>query len=215
MVTVVDCGLGNLFSIQRAFGQLMIPTEITSDPERLSQAQYLVLPGVGAFGDGMKNLQARGLIEPIRRHARSGRPLIGICLGMQLLFTQSEEFGSHEGLGLIEGKVMRLQGRGRDGLPVKIPHVGWSELLLPDHRRSWDATVLEGAEGGQAMYFVHSYVPHPQDDSVTVAQMEYGGHRYCALVQRGAVVGCQFHPEKSGELGLALLRNWSAEEARC
>ena len=207
-VTVVDYGLGNLFSIGRAFNHLGVSADITSNPEAIRQAGRLVLPGVGAFGDGIRQLQERGLIEPIQEFARSGRPLLGICLGMQLLFDESEEFGQYNGLGLIKGRVIRLKDQDQTGNHVKLPHIGWNELHQPQYSDQWGPPALDGLVDGDAVYFVHSFIPHPELDSVTIARMSYGGHWYCAAVQKDNVVGVQFHPEKSGEVGLRILQNF-------
>ncbi len=207
-VTVVDYGLGNLFSIRRALAYIGVRVEITSSTEVIRQAEWLILPGVGSFGDGMQQLRTRGLIEPILQFAQSGRPLLGICLGMQLLFSASEEFGLHEGLGLIKGNVAQLHNADPTGRRVKVPHVGWSELIRPRSLTDWGSTILEGPLEGDAMYFIHSYVPYPENESVIIAQINYGGYLYCAAIEQGNVIGCQFHPEKSGKAGLHLLRNF-------
>lgn len=206
--TVVDYGAGNLFSISRALRYLGATVEIAADAEAVRRADWLVLPGVGAFGDGMRQLTARGLVEPIQEFAQAGRPLLGICLGMQLLFGESEEFGLHQGLGLLRGRVVRLQDVDPASHRVKVPHIGWSELQPSQGAGQWSATVLEGLVPGDSMYFVHSYIPTPADEAVTIATMRYGGHSYAAVVANGRLVGCQFHPEKSGEAGLRLLRNF-------
>lgn len=206
-VTVVDYGLGNLFSIGRAVTYCGGYAEVTSSPQIIRRAERLILPGVGAFGDGMNLLSSRGLVEPLVQFAQSGRPLLGICLGMQLLFGESEEFGLHKGLGLIAGKVTRLRNMSPAGECVKVPHVGWSELSLASPLLDWRSTILNSLLEGDAMYFVHSYVPFP-NDSVSIAQFSYGGHTYCAAIQKGSVIGVQFHPEKSGEVGLQLLRHF-------
>lgn len=207
-IGVVDYGLGNLFSIQRALRHLEAEPLVSCRPEELNRCQGLVLPGVGAFGDGMEQLRARGLISFLKEWPKTGKPLLGICLGMQLLFSESEEFGRHEGLNLIPGSVRRLRGADPAGRLVKIPHVGWSGLERPPHLSHWQGTVLEDAEQGDAMYFVHSYVPFPDEESMVVATMRYGEYPYCALVEQGTLIGCQFHPEKSAETGQALLRHF-------
>lgn len=207
-VTLIDYGLGNLFSIGRALTYLGARVEVASEPDALERPRGMVLPGVGAFGDGMRQLKARGLVEPLRNAARAGRPLLGICLGMQLLFQDSEEFGVYEGLGLLAGRVRRLRETGVDGRRVKVPHIGWSALQATEGVGGWDRTVLDGLAEGECMYFVHSYVPVPEGGVATLAQMRYGGHAYAAVVTEGHVTGFQFHPEKSGEAGLMLLRNF-------
>jgi glutamine amidotransferase len=134
--------------------------------------------------------------------------MLSICLGMQLLFSQNEEFGLHDGLGFFRGRVRRLHDTSTDGQRVKVPHVGWAALEQAQGQASWDGTFLEGLAAGESMYFVHSYVPFPEDASVTTARMVYGGHAYSAVVEQGNLIGCQFHPEKSGEAGLHLLRTF-------
>ena len=208
LVTVVDYGLGNLFSIQRALTHVEARVEITSSPEVLQRAKGVILPGVGAFGDGMQQLQDRALIEPLRQYARSGRPLMGICLGMQLLLNQSEEFGQFGGLGIIGGTVVRLGDTDPDGGRVKVPHIGWNELCRADCIDTWDSTVLRSLDDGEATYFVHSYAPVPKGRAVPTARINYGGHWYCAAFEEENVIGVLFHPEKSGDAGLRILRNF-------
>ena len=212
-VTIIDYGLGNLFSLRRALSFLGAETDTAATPGELARARRLILPGVGAFGDGMRQLRERGLADPVRRAVAEGLPLLGICLGMQLFFTESEEFGRHEGLGIFAGRVGRLAATAASGEPVKVPHVGWNALAPAPGGLSWEHSALRTLTPGDSVYFVHSYVPSPEDGAVTVAQMTYGGHRYCAMVQRGAVAGCQFHPEKSGAVGLRILRAFLDGEA--
>ena len=207
-VAVVDYGLGNLFSIDRALQHVGSRAEVTSSAEVLERSAALILPGVGAFGDGIQQLRSRGLIEPIVEFARSGRPALGICLGMQLLFTESEEFGQYDGLGLIPGKVARLQDSDPSGRRVKLPHIGWSDIYRTRPEDPQHSAILDGVRDGDAMYFVHSYVPFPETDSVCVANTSYGEHRYCVVAEQENVTGVQFHPEKSGEAGLQILRNF-------
>lgn len=199
-VVVVDYGLGNLLSVSRAVRAAGGEAEITSDAARIAAAERLILPGVGAFGDGMRGLRERGLVEPLRAYAASGRPLLGICLGMQLLMDGSEEFGAHEGLGLVPGAVTRLAGGEAGG--VKLPHVGWSGLRPAG---SWSGTPLEGVADGAEFYFVHSYAAVPADPKHRLADCAYGESVFCASLRKGSLVGCQFHPEKSGPAGLKIL----------
>ena len=208
-VTVIDYGIGNLFSVGRALEHCGAEVKFTSDPALIESAPRLVLPGVGAFADGMKGLRDRGLVEPIRRYAASGRPLLGICLGMQMLAQVSEEFGEHEGLGLIQGRVVAVPDRTISGASHKIPHIGWNGLLVPA-AVSWNETLLSDTPEGTAVYLVHSYVVTPEDPAQRLADCLYGGHRICAAIRRGSIVGCQFHPEKSGEAGLRILRRFIA-----
>jgi len=211
VVCIVDYGLGNLFSVERAFKGIGASVKISSNPTEIMHAAGLVLPGVGAFGDGICQLRDRGLFDAIRRFALTGRPLLGICLGMQLLFTESEEFGLHQGLGLLEGKVKRLQDREPSGRLLKLPRIGWSELLKVDSQDHWDSTILNGLQEGDAVYFIHSYIPFPEAKPTTKALVNYGGYLYCAVSEKDNVVGLQFHPEKSGEVGLSILRNFVSQ----
>lgn len=207
---IVDYGLGNLFSISRALQYVGAEVLVTEQPEEVQTAQWLVLPGVGAFGDGMEQLQRRGLIEPIHDAVRGGCLLLGICLGMQLLFTESEEFGSHRGLDLVRGRVRRLRDVSAAVTRVKVPHIGWSALMPRRPGIAWSGTVLEGLVEGDAMYFIHSYVPEPEEDPAVLAQFTYGGQLYCAVIEQENVIGFQCHPEKSGAVGLQVLRNFLA-----
>lgn len=204
-VTIVDCGSGNLLSVTRAIERAGGLAEQTSAAHVIDRAERLLLPGVGAFEDGMQGLRERGLIEPIRRYALSGRPLLGICLGMQMLASCSEEFGEHGGLDLIPGRVVPVPAHDVDGQRLKIPHIGWAELL-PPQAGSWKDTLFERVAPGTAVYLVHSYYMTPESAAHTLADCEYGGHRITAAVQSGRVVGCQFHPEKSGPAGIEILR---------
>lgn len=207
LVTVVDYGLGNLFSIKRAIERIGAEALITDDPKAVAEAQYLVFPGVGAFGEGISNLHAKNLAEPIQEVASSGRPVLGICLGMQLLMTESEELGLHRGLGLIRGRVVRFPA-GKRGPGYKIPQIGWNSIHLPGHLKGWDGTILECLREGEFMYFVHSYVVVPEAPSYVLAVTTYGDLTYCSVIRKDNIYGCQFHPEKSGEPGLDVYRNF-------
>ena len=203
-VTVIDYGIGNLYSVCRALERCGAQVTLSSDPRDIETAPRLVLPGVGAFADGMQGLRDRGLVEPIRRYAACGRPLLGICLGMQMLATVSEEFGEHEGLGLVPGRVVAVPNRTTAGAPQKIPHIGWNGLAAPAGV-GWQDTLLSDTPEGTAVYLVHSYAVTPDDPANRLAHCLYGGHHICAAIRRGQIVGCQFHPEKSGEAGLRIL----------
>jgi glutamine amidotransferase len=208
-VTVIDYGVGNLFSVQRGLEYCGAKVTITSNPEKIESSSRVVLPGVGAFGKGMAELQSLGLAEVIRRIAQDGVPLLGICLGMQLLLDESEEFGVTKGLGLIPGRVVPVPVRSVLGPPQKIPHIGWSPLQ-PSSGQTWAATVLRDVKPGESVYFVHSFMAEMADESHRLADCLYGGHRIAAVIGRDNVVGCQFHPEKSGEVGLRILRAFCA-----
>lgn len=204
LVTIIDYGSGNLLSVTRAFERCGATPTLSDDPAQIEGAQRLVLPGVGAFADGMKSLRDRGLVDSLRRYAASGRPLLGICLGMQMFATESTEFGEHEGLGLIPGHVVQIPAVDLDGTAQKIPHIGWAEMTPPAPGR-WEGSIFGGTPENTSMYLVHSYHFEPDDPAHRLADCFYGGHRLAAAVRRGNIVGCQFHPEKSGEAGLSLL----------
>ena len=203
-LTIVDYGLGNLASVARAFRFLGAKAEITSEPDKILAAQRLVLPGVGAFGSAMANLKDRDLVDPLRKYAQEGRPLLGLCLGMQLLLSESEEDGRHEGLGLVPGVVRRLEAAPGSG--CKVPHIGWSGVQPASC--SWDGTQLEGLIAGEALYFVHSYHALPTNESDVLAWTEYGETRFCSALRRANLFACQGHPEKSAEAGLKVLANF-------
>lgn len=203
-VTVVDYGAGNLLSVARAFERVGATPTLAQDARTIESAERLVLPGVGAFVDGMAGLHERDLVEAIRRFAGSGRPLLGICLGMQMLADSSVEFGVHEGLGLVPGRVLPVPTHDISGQQLKIPHVGWAEIN-PWSSAGWSESILKGTAAGTAFYMVHSYHLVPAHDGDGLAQCLYGGHRITAAVQHHRIIGCQFHPEKSGIAGLRLL----------
>lgn len=203
MIAIIDYGAGNLQSVEKALRHLGCQCQITADPGELAAAQAAVLPGVGAFGDAMGQLRARGLEEPIRQFVSSGKPFLGICLGLQILFEESEESPGVKGLGLLRGKVLRLPKE--SGL--KIPHIGWNSLSVGK-----PGGLFAGVEGEPYVYFVHSYYLRAEEDVVT-ATAEYGTTIHAA-VQKGNLLACQFHPEKSGQVGLSLLENFKAMAER-
>lgn len=215
-VSVIDYGIGNLLSVSRALERCGAAVELVHTPEAIAAADRLVLPGVGAFKDGMEGLRARGFVEPIRQFAAQDKPFLGICLGMQMMFDASEEFGEHEGIGLIPGHVVPIPKQGVDGKPHKIPHIGWNRLRHPESTSSengaWQGTMLDGVDSGDGAYcyFVHSFMGVPNDPAHRLADCDYDGIAVSAMVRRGKVYGSQFHPEKSGEIGLAMIRNWLA-----
>jgi glutamine amidotransferase len=207
-VTVVDYGLGNLLSVSRALEHVGARVQLSDSAAAIAAATHLVLPGVGAFRDGMSGLQQRDLIEPLRSYGRSGRPFLGICLGMQLLFEHSEEFGRQEGLGLIAGGVVAIPEVNPSGRPHKIPHIGWNELRMPAGRRTWEGSPLAGLAPETPMYFVHSFTADPAQAGDRLADCDYDGCRISAAVGHGSLYGCQFHPEKSGPAGLRILESF-------
>ncbi|ARU61416.1 imidazole glycerol phosphate synthase subunit HisH [Tumebacillus avium] len=196
MIAVIDYGMGNLRSVEKALASLGAEVVVTGDPELVKKADGVVLPGVGAFGDAMDNLQEQGLEATIREVVAAGTPFLGICLGMQLLFTSSEEHGLHQGLNLIPGHVKQFQG------DFKIPHIGWNDLTVQG-----DSPLLDGVENGDYVYWVHSLFVEPADRSVLLASTDYYGE-VAGIVGQGNVYGIQFHPEKSSRVGLQLLNNF-------
>ena len=198
MLAIVDYGRGNLGSVEKAFRRLGLDALVTQDPRVVLDAEAVVLPGDGAFHDAMQNLDTLGLIAPIREVLEGGRPFLGICLGYQLLFSESEEFGQGKGLDLIPGVVRRFP-RG-----LKVPHMGWNQVA-----HSGDLAIFSGVPAGAHFYFVHSYYPEPLDGTLQVATCQYG-ITFPAAIGRGNLFGTQFHPEKSQRWGLKLLENFAA-----
>lgn len=207
-ITVIDYGLSNLLSVQHAFAHFGAETLVTGKPEDVLAADALVLPGVGAFKDGMAGLEKLGLIEPICQKAAAGTPLLGICLGMQMLFDESEEFGLHKGLGLIPGRVVKIPDTDADGSPQRVPHISWDPLYPAGGRTDFAGTALENVKPGEECYFIHSYEAKPAQEADRLADTVYGGRKVCAAAQRGSVLGCQFHPEKSGQVGLKIIAQY-------
>ena len=205
-VAVMDYGVGNLLSVRRALEHCGATVKVTADHGAIRSAPRVILPGVGAFANAMAELRSRGLDGVARDVAASGVPLLGICLGMQMLLEESEEFGVTAGLGLIPGRVVPVPSSTAAGDPQKIPHIGWNALVLPERSAGWDGTVLRHVRPGEAVYFVHSFMANPADAEHRVADCLYGGRPISAVIGRGNVLGCQFHPEKSGEVGLKILR---------
>jgi glutamine amidotransferase len=206
-VTLIDYGSGNIFSVTRALEHCGAAVTLSADPAVIDTAERVVLPGVGAFADGMKGLRDRNLIEPVRRVAQQRKPMLGICLGMQMLATRSEEFGDHAGLDIIPGHVSEIGSRTTDGEVHRIPHIGWADLS-PSPGRDWSGSIFEPFATGVSVYLVHSFHLVPDSDAHRLADCFYGGHRIAAAVQSGMTIGCQFHPEKSGAVGLELLASF-------
>lgn len=209
-ITIVDYGVGNVLSVARAVTQANGRPNLSSDPAEIARAERLILPGVGAFGDCIQALRARpGLEMAIRDFAASGRPMLGICVGMQILFDVGEEFGEHRGLGLIPGRVRAIPAVTTAGAPQKVPHIGWSPLSVPDHRsQGWNNTVLSEIKPGGAFYFVHSFTAWPDNPAHRLADTFHGGQHIAAAVVCDNITGTQFHPEKSGALGLRVLASF-------
>jgi glutamine amidotransferase len=208
MIAIIDYGMGNLRSVQKGFERVGCEAAVTADPKVVLEAEKIVLPGVGAFPDCMRNLEEGGFIEPLLRVIREGRPFLGICLGLQLLFTESEEFGIHRGLNVIPGRVVRFpEGMAEGGEALKVPHMGWNQLAVK--RRP---AVFEGIEDGTNVYFVHSYYVAPEDQGVVATTTTYG-IEFCSAIWKDNIVATQFHPEKSQEKGLKILKNFGEMKA--
>ena len=200
MIAVIDYGVGNLFSVEKAVAALGADVKVTSDKETIEAAEKIILPGVGAFGDCMKNLEATGLIPTIKQLVADGRPMLGICVGLQILFDGSEESPGAKGLGLIHGMVKKINAP-----CLKIPHMGWNSLTIREKREPRD--LFHGLQEHPYVYFVHSYHAVPDDPAVITATTEYG-EQLTASVAVGNLQATQFHPEKSGDVGLSILKNF-------
>jgi len=206
-VVIIDYGVGNLLSVQRAVEECGAEAVTSSEPDVIAQADRVILPGVGAFANGMNALESFGLVEVIKEIAANGTPLLGICLGMQLLFDESEEHGANKGLGIIPGRVVPIFTTASDGVPLKIPHIGWNSLVTSKDM-TWNGTILQSLTPGDSVYFVHSFMADPKDTAVRIADCLYGGKLISAVIGRGNIFGCQFHPEKSQAIGLRIIANF-------
>ncbi len=209
-VAIVDYGLGNLFSVQLACDRVGLDSEITGDAGRIATADGIILPGVGAFRDAMDELRRTGAATAIVESVAAGKSFFGVCLGLQLLMTESTEFGRHRGLGLIAGTVIRIDAVNEDMRPMKVPHVGWSRVE-PARPDSWGGTLLEHVPPGAFGYFVHSYHVVVDDPSVVLATTTYGSLRFCSAVHHRNIFACQFHPERSGPDGLRIYEQFARQ----
>lgn len=208
--TVIDYGVGNLMSVRRGLEHCGASVIVTSDPDVILNASRVVLPGVGAFGNAMQELRRLALVDAIHAVATRGTLVLGICLGMQLLLDESEEFGLTVGLGLIPGRVIPVPAQTVSGQPQKIPHIGWNALVPAISGTHWTGTLLEDIKAGESVYFVHSFMAMPVQAEHRIADCLYGGQPVAAVIGRDHITGCQFHPEKSGEVGLKILRKFLA-----
>lgn len=206
-ILIIDYKLSNLFSVNQALTNIGLNVCITSDATKIEAADAIVLPGVGAFSDAMNNLRELNLINPIKKFVDSGRPFLGICLGLQLLFSESEEFGLSKGLGLVKGRVKRFNNNNRNGETRKVPQIAWNQIHKINGN-SWENTPLSGIKEGEFMYFVHSFYVEPEE-SVSLSVTNYDGKTYTSCILKNNLFACQFHPEKSAAEGLKIYNNWA------
>ena len=203
MITIIDYGMGNLRSVQKAFEHVGLSAQVTSDPQVVARAERLVLPGVGAFRDCMQNLEGGGFVEPIQQVIAAQRPFLGICVGMQLLLTDSVEFGHYPGMNIIPGHVRRFPDKMVEaGEKLKVPHMGWNQIAIER-----PSPLFRGIDDNVNVYFVHSYYEEP-DDTATIAATSVYGIKFCAALWKDNIVATQFHPEKSQKVGLKMLENF-------
>lgn len=204
-VVIIDYHLGNLFSVKQACEHLGCDVTISSSKDDLLEADYAILPGVGAFSDAMKNLHEFGLVDGIREYVATGKPLMGVCLGLQLMLSHSTEFGQTEGLDLIPGRVEKFDFSSRNDNVFKVPQIQWNTIA---ESRPWKDTPLQCCKSGDFMYFVHSYYVIPSDDADVLSQSSYGGLKYCSSILHRNIFATQFHPEKSGLYGVNIYAEW-------
>lgn len=216
-VTIIDSAVANLKSVARAFQACGINTTVSSDPKIIAKAERLVLPGVGAFKDAMISLNQGHLLDVLQEYTHNKKPLLGICLGMQLLFDNSDEFSLNDGLGFIPGIVRLIQPKhmppstplSSSSLKYKIPHIGWNQLYTDNHQQQhWHGTLLQNTRLGASVYFVHSYQAYPLHPEHVLAYTIYGDTQIPAVVVHDNIMGCQFHPEKSGPVGLTMIKQF-------
>jgi len=215
MIVIIDYGMGNIRSVQKGFERVGHPSIVTRNPKDILNASHVVLPGVGAFKDCMENLKNYGLIEPILNAIRSGKPFLGICLGLQLLFSESEEFGIYKGLDIIKGRVVKFRFSDEESKPaspqsgmnskLKIPHMGWNDIRFTDNGSQ--SMVFKDIPDGSYLYFVHSYYVVPEDEGVIATTTNYGID-FASSIWKDNIFACQFHPEKSQKVGLKVLKNF-------
>jgi glutamine amidotransferase len=207
LVAIVDYGLGNLFSVEQACAFVGLNSIITNSRKDILGADAVILPGVGAYGDAMLTLHRLDLVNVLRDIAESSKPLVGICLGMQLLMTESYEFGCHKGLGIIEGPVVRFEAPKEKERILKVPQISWNRIFQPANGLRWHGTLLDRIDEGEYMYFVHSFTVQPQDSNVILSNSHYGHIEFCSSIHHRNVFACQYHPERSGLKGLQIYKN--------
>lgn len=207
-ILIIDYKSGNLFSVNQALTNIGFNVLISSNADDIASADAIVLPGVGAFGDAMNNLHDLNLIRPIKQFVETGKPFLGICLGLQLLFTESEEFGYTKGLDLVKGKVKRFNMNNNAGENRKIPQISWNKINKINNN-SWENTPLQDIKDGEFMYFVHSFFVEPEEP-VGLTETNYDGQTYVSSIQKNNIFACQFHPEKSAQEGLQIYKTWAS-----
>jgi glutamine amidotransferase len=207
-VVIIDYNLGNLFSVEQACRATGIDAEISASKTAIDNADALILPGVGAFIEAMQNLDQQGLVETIKNNVKSGKPIFGVCLGLQLLFSKSEEFGSGEGLDLIQGTIKKFPAT-IDGKKIRVPQIAWNKIYA-DHQ-DWNDSPLKGISQNEFMYFVHSYYVDPANDSCILTKTNYEGMDYCSGILKDNIFATQFHPEKSAQKGILIYKNWASD----
>lgn len=214
LVAILDYGLGNLFSVAQACAFVGLNSIITNSKKDILDADAVILPGVGAYGDAMLTLHRLDLVNVLRDIAESPKPLVGICLGLQLLMTESYEFGQHKGLGIIDGPVERFDAPKEKERILKVPQIGWNRIFQQVDGLRWHGTLLDRIDDGECMYFVHSYTVQPQDSKVILSNSHYGHIEFCSSIQHHNVFACQFHPERSGPEGMKLYHNLARQLQR-
>ena len=205
-ITIIDYGCGNILNLARAIKFLGCEVEITHDKKKIINSSHVILPGVGAFENAIRQLEKYNLRNTILEYTKLNKPLLGICLGMQILLTVSYEFGTHEGLNLIEGEVIKISNK--KNREIKIPHIGWNEIYPNKEKKDWKNKILKNSLIGESFYFVHSFICSTKNSGSTIAVCDYSGISIPAIVSVGNIFGCQFHPEKSGKNGLVILKNF-------
>lgn len=204
-VAIIDYKLSNLFSVKHALDYIGVESQITYDKDIIANSDAAIIPGVGAFGDAIKNLEKLELIDLIKDFISSGRSFMGVCLGMQLLFTQSEEFGTYMGLNIIKGKVKKFTDKSKK---ITVPQIGWNQIFIPKNKSLQPSSPLKNIKHGEFMYFVHSYYVIPEDNKVILSETTYENITYCSSLLYNNVFATQFHPEKSGKEGIKIYREW-------
>ena len=214
LVAIVDYGLGNLFSVEQACAFVGLNSIVTNSKKDILGADAVILPGVGAYGDAMLTLYRLDLVHVLRDIVVTPTPIVGICLGLQLLMTESYEFGRYKGLGIIEGPVVRFDAPKEKERILKIPQIGWNRVFQPANGLRWNGTLLDGMDDAEYMYFVHSFTVQPQDSNVVLSTSRYGHIEFCSSIHYHNVFACQFHPERSGPEGIKIYRNLARQLKR-